>query len=287
MSNQIPVHDVTPPSKNANNSVDLYASREKIYTRAFTGLFRNLRMMGGAALFLLYFGTVWLNWGGHQAVWWNLPERKFFIFGATFWPQDFILLSGLLIIAAFGLFFITVYAGRVWCGYTCPQSVWTWIFMWCEKVTEGDRNQRIKLDKAPMSANKFAAQIRQTRAVVVDRFCHRHDLRRLLLADPRAGVRVLHRPGRWLVVLLGRLLHPRHLRQRRLAARTGVHLHVPVCTLPERDVRQGHPDRVLRSASRRKPWPAQERRRLQGPGPGRLHRLHHVRSGLPDRYRHP
>ena len=155
MSNQIPVQDVTPPAKNATNSVDLYASREKIYTRAFTGLFRNLRMLGGAGLFLLYFGTVWLNWGGHQAVWWNLPERKFFIFGATFWPQDFILLSGLLIIAAFGLFFITVYAGRIWCGYTCPQSVWTWIFMWCEKVTEGDRNQRIKLDKAPMSANKF------------------------------------------------------------------------------------------------------------------------------------
>ena len=155
MSKQIPVQDVTPPAKNSNNGVDLYASREKIYTRAFTGLFRNLRMLGGAGLFLLYFGTVWLNWGGHQAVWWNLPERKFFIFGATFWPQDFILLSGILIVAAFGLFFITVYAGRVWCGYTCPQSVWTWIFMWCEKVTEGDRNQRIKLDKAPMGANKF------------------------------------------------------------------------------------------------------------------------------------
>ena len=119
MSNQIPVHDVTPPAKKAPESVNLYAAREKIYTRAFTGLFRNLRMVGGAGLFLLYFGTVWLNWGGHQAVWWNLPERKFFIFGATFWPQDFILLSGLLIVAAFGLFFITVYAGRVWCGYTC------------------------------------------------------------------------------------------------------------------------------------------------------------------------
>ena len=152
MSDQIPVHDVTPPAK----TVDLYASREKIYTRAFTGLFRNLRMVGGAALFLLYFGTVWLNWGGHQAVWWNLPERKFFIFGATFWPQDFILLSGILIVAAFGLFFITVYAGRVWCGYTCPQSVWTWIFMWCEKVTEGDRNQRIKLKAAPWSLPKIA-----------------------------------------------------------------------------------------------------------------------------------
>ena len=155
MSEQIPVQDVTPPRAKPAETVELYASREKIYTRAFTGLFRNLRIAGGALLFLLYFGTVWINWNGRQAVWWDLPERKFYIFGATFWPQDFVLLSALLIIAAFGLFFITVFAGRVWCGYTCPQSVWTWIFMWCEKVTEGDRNQRIKLDKAPMSSSKF------------------------------------------------------------------------------------------------------------------------------------
>ncbi len=154
MSEQIPVHDVTPPAK-VNASSDLYAAREKIYTRSFTGLFRNLRLVGGALLFALYFGTVWLNWNGRQAVWWDLPERKFYIFGATFWPQDFILLSALLIICAFGLFFITVFAGRVWCGYTCPQSVFTWVFMWAEKITEGDRNQRMKLDKAPMSANKF------------------------------------------------------------------------------------------------------------------------------------
>lgn len=118
-------------------------------------MFRNLRRVGGAVLFILFFGTVWLNWNGRQAVWWDLPERKFHIFGATFWPQDFMLLSWLLIICAFGLFFITVFAGRVWCGYTCPQSVFTWVFMWAEKITEGDRNQRMKLDKAPMSANKF------------------------------------------------------------------------------------------------------------------------------------
>lgn len=155
MSEQIPVRNITPSPAKGGESTDLYASREKIYTRAFTGLFRSLRLGGGTLLFILYFGTAWLSWNGRQAVWWNLPERKFFIFGATFWPQDFILLSALLIIAAFGLFFITVFAGRVWCGYTCPQSVWTWIFMWCEKVTEGDRNQRMKLDKAPMSANKF------------------------------------------------------------------------------------------------------------------------------------
>ena len=122
MSKQIPVQDVTPPAKGDTNNNDLYAKREKIYTRAFTGIFRRLRMVGGAALFLLYFGTVWLNWSGRQAVWWDLPERKFYIF-ATFWPQDFMLLSWLLIVCAFGLFFITVFAGRVWCGYTCPQSV--------------------------------------------------------------------------------------------------------------------------------------------------------------------
>ena len=80
MSAQIPVKDVTPaPAK--VEVVDLYANREKIYTRSFTGIFRNLRMLGGAALFLLYFGTVWLTWNGRQAVWWNLPERKFHIFG--------------------------------------------------------------------------------------------------------------------------------------------------------------------------------------------------------------
>ncbi|MFP6849476.1 MAG: cytochrome c oxidase accessory protein CcoG [Pseudomonas sp.] len=158
MSAQIPVKDVTPaPAK--VEVVDLYANREKIYTRSFTGIFRNLRMLGGATLFLLYFGTVWLSWNGRQAVWWNLPERKFYIFGSTYWPQDFVLLSALLIIAAFGLFFITVFAGRVWCGYTCPQSVFTWVFMWAEKITEGDRNQRMKLDKAPMTSQKFLRKL--------------------------------------------------------------------------------------------------------------------------------
>ena len=155
MTEQIPIKDVTPKASNGKNTVDLYASREKIYTKAFTGVFRNLRMVGGAFLFLLYFGTAWINWGDRQAVLWDLPERKFYIFGMTIWPQDFMLLSWLLIICAFGLFFITVFAGRVWCGYTCPQSVWTWIFMWCEKVTEGDRNQRMKLDKQPMSLQKL------------------------------------------------------------------------------------------------------------------------------------
>ncbi len=136
-------------------TVSLYKRREKIYVRAFAGFYRNLRIYGGTLLFLAYFGTVWLQWGERQAVLWDIPTRHFYIFGQTFLPQDFILLSAMLMICAFGLFFVTVLAGRVWCGYACPQSVFTWVFMWVEKVTEGDRNKRMRMDKNPMSPEKF------------------------------------------------------------------------------------------------------------------------------------
>ncbi|MFQ6592335.1 MULTISPECIES: cytochrome c oxidase accessory protein CcoG [Pseudomonas] len=154
MSERIPTVETFEPIH--PKKVKAKSSDNLIHTRSFTGLFRTLRMAGAGFLFLAFFGTVWLNWGGRQAVLWDLAESKFHIFGATFWPQDFILLSALLIICAFGLFAITVFAGRVWCGYTCPQSSFTWLFMWCEKVTEGERNQRIKLQAAPWSLNKLA-----------------------------------------------------------------------------------------------------------------------------------
>ncbi|MFN3359123.1 MAG: cytochrome c oxidase accessory protein CcoG [Pseudomonas sp.] len=154
MSERIPTVETFEPIH--PKKVKATSSDNLIHTRSFTGLYRTLRVAGAGVLFLAFFGTVWLNWGGRQAVLWDLAESKFHIFGATFWPQDFILLSALLIICAFGLFAITVFAGRVWCGYTCPQSSFTWLFMWCEKVTEGERNQRIKLHAAPWSLNKLA-----------------------------------------------------------------------------------------------------------------------------------
>ena len=127
----------------------------KIYTRSFTGVFRRLRLGGAGLLMLLFFVTVWLPWGSRQAVLWDLGSGQIYLFGLTLWPQDFVLISALLIIAAFGLFFITVLAGRVWCGYTCPQSVWTWMFMWLEKTIEGERQQRIKLAAAPWTVGKL------------------------------------------------------------------------------------------------------------------------------------
>lgn len=126
----------------------------KIYPRSFSGVYRNARIISGAFLFALYFGTVWLNWGERQAVLWDIDAKKFHIFGATFWPDDLILLSAILIICAFGLFFIAVLAGRVWCGYACPQSVWMWVFLWAEKITEGDRRQRMRRDAGPLGLEK-------------------------------------------------------------------------------------------------------------------------------------
>jgi cytochrome c oxidase accessory protein FixG len=97
----------------------------------------------------------WVNWDGHQSVLFDLPARKFYIFGLTFWPQDFIFLTLMLIIAGLSLFFVTAVAGRLWCGYACPQTVWTEVFLWMERWVEGDRNKRMKLDASPWNANKI------------------------------------------------------------------------------------------------------------------------------------
>ena len=146
-------------SNPARKSAWKFSADTHIVTRSFSGRFRNLRISLSGVLMLIFFGTSWLSWDGRQAVLWDLDERKFYIFGATFWPQDFTLLSAFLIISAFGLLAANVFVGRVWCGYTCPQSVWTWVFMWVEKVTEGDRNQRIKLMGEKWTLDKFFKRI--------------------------------------------------------------------------------------------------------------------------------
>ncbi len=134
---------------------ELYAKRQTIHPRTVTGLFARLRVTAVLTLLGLYYFLPWIQWDSRQAILFDLPARKFYIFGLVLWPQDFIYLSGLLIVAALSLFFFTAVAGRLWCGYACPQTVWTEAFMWIERKIEGDRNQRIKLDKAPLSGRKL------------------------------------------------------------------------------------------------------------------------------------
>ncbi len=163
MSSQIPVKLIDPntdgPSDNNKNkpeTVELYASRKKIYVRGITGLFQRVRLVSLMALMGMYFLFVWVTVDGQPLIHFDLPARAFHLYGTTFYPQDFFLLAAMLIISAFGLFFITTLFGRVWCGYTCPQTVWTFIFMWVEERIEGSRNKRMKLDKAPNSPEKVA-----------------------------------------------------------------------------------------------------------------------------------
>jgi cytochrome c oxidase accessory protein FixG len=135
---------------------DLYRAAPKIYPRETDGLFQRLRRAAMFLLLGLYYGLPWLSWNGRQAVLFDLPARKFHVLGLTFWPQDFFYLSWLLILAGLSLFFFTALAGRLWCGYACPQTVWTEAFLWIERGFEGDRGRRMKLDAAPWSGGKLA-----------------------------------------------------------------------------------------------------------------------------------
>ena len=133
----------------------LYEIRQKIYSRAVGGWFARWRWALVILTQAVYYGGPWLVWNGRQAVLFDLVARKFYIFGIVFWPQDFIYLTGLLVVSALSLFLFTAVAGRLWCGYACPQTVDTEIFMWIERKVEGGRWARMRLDEQPMSARKF------------------------------------------------------------------------------------------------------------------------------------
>ncbi len=135
--------------------LSLYKAHEKIYPREVKGRFQLKRKLAVWLLLGLFYVLPWITWGGEQAILFDLPQRRFHIFGITLWPQDFIFLALMLIIAAFSLFFFTALAGRLWCGYACPQTVWTEVFIWLEQWAEGNRNKRMKLDKGPWTREKI------------------------------------------------------------------------------------------------------------------------------------
>jgi cytochrome c oxidase accessory protein FixG len=132
-----------------------YVAHEKIYPREIEGRFARLRVLAAWVLLGIFYLMPWIRWGERQAVLFDLPARKFYIWGLVLWPQDFIFLTWLLVIAALSLFFFTAIAGRLWCGYACPQTVWTEVFLALERFVEGGRGARMRLDKAPWTAGKI------------------------------------------------------------------------------------------------------------------------------------
>ncbi len=145
----------TTNSASKTTEQSLYEKREKIYPREVHGRFAILRTLSVVVLLGLFFILPWLEMGGRQVVLFDLPARKFHVFWLTFWPQDFLLLAFLLMLAAFSLFFFTALAGRLWCGYACPQTVWTEVYLWIERKVEGSRMKQIRLDKAGWSLDKI------------------------------------------------------------------------------------------------------------------------------------
>jgi cytochrome c oxidase accessory protein FixG len=139
--------------------ISLYEKRKKIQAKRARGLFDNWRIALVVLTQALFYGGLWLEWNDRQAILFHLVERKFYIFGLVFWPQDIIYLAALLIVSAYALFLVTAVAGRLFCGYACPQTVYTQIFMWIENWIEGDRPARLKLDQAPMSARKLRLRV--------------------------------------------------------------------------------------------------------------------------------
>ncbi len=145
-----------PPSEQV---VWLYEKQKKIYPRAVSGWFAGWRWALVWATQLFFYGVPWLEWNARQAVLFDLAARRFYIFGFVLYPQDFIYLTALLIISAYALFLFTAVAGRLWCGYACPQTVYTEIFLWIERVFEGDRMARMKRDGGPWRADKLARKL--------------------------------------------------------------------------------------------------------------------------------
>jgi cytochrome c oxidase accessory protein FixG len=145
----IPIVPVAP------SGGSLYEAQAKIYPRSVSGIFSRWRWLFVALTQLVFYGLPWLEWGQRQAVLFDLGARRFYIFGLVLYPQDFIYLTGLLVISALSLFLFTAVAGRLWCGFACPQTVYTEMFLWIERKVEGDRGARMRLDGAPMSLEKL------------------------------------------------------------------------------------------------------------------------------------
>jgi cytochrome c oxidase accessory protein FixG len=152
----IPVRPVAMAVEGGSDEYSsLYVAHQKIYPHSVTGIFAKWRWAMVVITQLVFYGLPWFEWGQRQAVLFDLGARRFYIFGIVLYPQDFIYLTALLVISALSLFLFTAIAGRLWCGYACPQTVYSEIFIWIERKVEGERSARIRLDDAAMSLEKL------------------------------------------------------------------------------------------------------------------------------------
>lgn len=150
-----PIRKVIPIQAVDELGTSLYAATPKIYPRSVQGRFAHWRWVLVWLTQLVFYGLPWLEWGQRQAVLFDLGARRFYVFGLVLYPQDLIYLTALLVISAMSLFLFTAVAGRLWCGYACPQTVYSEIFMWIERKIEGDRSARMRLDAGEFNLERL------------------------------------------------------------------------------------------------------------------------------------
>ena len=153
-------HDTHEPPRQ-QLPTKLFEKRTKVHNKRIDGPFRRFKWFVMFVTLAIYYGTPWIRWdrgpyAPDQAVLVDLANRRFYMFGIEIWPHEFYYVAGLLIMAALGLFLVTSAVGRAWCGYACPQTVWTDLFQHVDRFVDGDRNARMRLDAAPMGPKKFA-----------------------------------------------------------------------------------------------------------------------------------
>ena len=271
-----------PPPLADDLEASLYEKHQKIYPREVHGWFATMRVTGAVGLLGLFYGVCWLNWDERQLLLFDLPARRFNVFWWTFYPQDFLYLALLLILAAPGPLLLNLAGRTAVVRLRVPP----------DRVHRGlpldraqDRGRPAAADEArprALGRTEDRAQVRQARGVDRVLALDRLHLRRLLHPGHRAGRRAGAPGDRPVGDLLDPVLRIRDLRERGMAARAGVHLHVPLRALPERDVRSRHPRHLVRHRTRRAARVAQARRRPSRGRPRGLHQLHAVRAGLPD-----
>ena len=246
-----------------------------------------MRVCAVWALLGLYYVLPWLTWGGRQAVLFDLPARKFHIFALTLWPQDFYFLTWLLVIAALALFFFTALAGRLFCGYACPQTVWTEAFLWIERWVEGSRTQQMKLAKAPWTREKLLRKgTKQFLWIAFALWTGFTFVGYFTPITELAGKIADFSTGPWetfWVLFYGGATYVNAGFMREQVCKYMCPYARFQSAMFDKDTLIITYDAAPRRAARR----AQERHRPQGERPRRLRRLHDVRAGLPDRHRHP
>ena len=228
----------------------LFAVHEKVYPKSVAGKYRKLKWAALVILLAIYYIVPWLRWdrgptAPDQAVLVDLTGPRLYFFFIEIWPQEVYYLTGLLIMAAVGLFLATSLAGRIWCGYACPQTVWTDLYVWIERKIEGDRSERIRLDKSPLSMRKVLKKLYKHLAWLVVAFLTGGAWAMYFTDAPTLVAGLCQVPGRRVVPDLHRPLHVHHIPAGRLGAGAGLHLHVPLAADPGRHDRRGQPRRHI------------------------------------------